>query len=247
MDLELKGKRVVVTGGSKGIGRSIVETFLREGARVATCARGEDALAAAASEMSSLGEIHHRTVDMSQPEDPSEFAHWAAERLGGIDIAVSNVSAMNPDFRQCVEIDIMGMQAFVRTALGHMEPNTGANVVCIASRAATIGIPFLQSYAAVKAATVSMVKSLALEFASQGIRANVISPGDIKFPGGVWARAEEENPKFYQSILRQNPLGRLGRPEEIADVVAFTASPRASFVSGAHLLVDGAATPSVQL
>ena len=197
--------------------------------------------------MAALGEIHHRAAHMGKPDEPAEFANWAAERLGGLDIVVSNVSAMNTDFRRCVEVDIMGAQSLLRTSLDHMEANAGANLICIASRAASVGIPFLQSYAAVKAATVSMVKSLALELAGRGIRANVVSPGDIKFEGGVWGRAETEDPKLYKSILRENPMGRLGRPEEIADVVAFIASERASFVSGAHLLVDGAATRSLQL
>ena len=105
----------------------------------------------------------------------------------------------------------------------------------------------MPAYAAAKAATVSMVKSLALQVARRGIRANVVSPGDIMFPGGAWDRAEQENPKLFQAILKENPFRRLGRPEEVADVVLFVASSRATFVTGAHILVDGGASRSLQI
>lgn len=247
MDLGLAGRRVAVTGGSRGIGRAIVAAFLEEGARVAFCARGADGCEAAARALGEAGEVHARPADMGREGDPEAFVEWAADTLGGLDVLVSNVSAMRNDYRRCVEVDIMGAHALVRAGLARMEDDAGANVICIASRAAAVGIPFLQAYSAVKAATISMVKSTALEVARRGIRVNVVSPGDIEFPGGSWARAREENPKLYGAILRENPFRRLGRPEEVADVVAFLASPRAAFVSGANVLVDGCATRSLQI
>jgi 3-oxoacyl-[acyl-carrier protein] reductase len=135
----------------------------------------------------------------------------------------------------------------MHAALDEMADDAGANIVCIGSRAGSIGIPWMPAYAAVKAATVSMVKSMALAVARRGIRANVVSPGDIVFPGGSWERTEVENPKLYRAILRENPFRRFGRPEEIADVVTFVASSRASFVTGANILVDGGATTGLQL
>lgn len=248
MDLGLDGKRVIVTGASRGIGRAIAASLLDERARVAICSRDEGVLARTAAELADRGDVIHRPTDMADPEQASALVEWAVDEFGGLDIVVSNVSGMGGhDFELSFGVDILGAQALLRTALEHMEDHVDANVVCIGSRAGGVGIPWQPAYAAVKAATVSMVKSMAIEVARRGIRANVVSPGDVKFPGGAWERAETEQPKLHQGILRENPLRRFGRPEEIADVVTFVASPRASFVTGANILVDGGASRHLQL
>ncbi|WP_394935551.1 SDR family NAD(P)-dependent oxidoreductase [uncultured Ilumatobacter sp.] len=248
MDLGLTGKRILVTGGSKGIGRGITQALLEEGAVVTICARNADGLATAATELSASGTVHHRATDMAVEGDPTALVEWAAEQMGGLDIVVSNVSAMaGPDWSASVNVDLVRTDELLRAALGKMEDHAGANLVCIGSRAASTGAPRIAAYAAVKAATVSMVKSLAFEVARRGIRVNIVSPGDILFPGGVWDDVRKEGGKLWNATLKQNPFRRLGTPEEIADVVAFLVSNRASFVTGANILVDGGATTGLQI
>ncbi|MFN3255269.1 MAG: SDR family NAD(P)-dependent oxidoreductase [Ilumatobacter sp.] len=253
MDLGLSGKRVLVTGASKGIGRAIAKTFVDEGATVAVCARNADDLAAAAAERSlgglSLGGVvHHRPTDLAVEGEPTALVAWAAESMGGLDIVVSNVSAMaGPDWEASTNLDLVRTNELLRAALAHMDDHVDANIVCIGSRAANVAAPRIAAYAAVKAATVSMIKSLSREVARRGIRANVVSPGDIIFPGGTWEQVQRENSKLWDAIVRENPFRRLGTPEEVADLVVFTASPRASFITGANLLVDGGATSGLQL
>lgn len=248
MDLELTGKRVLITGGSRGIGRAISKAFLDEGASIAICARNETSLAAAATDLSQFGPVQYRPADIGVVGEPAALVDWAADTLGGLDILVSNVSAMaGPDWEASCAVDLIGTNALIRTALGHMPDDAGANIVCIGSRAASTAAARIPAYAAVKAATVSMIKSLSRDVARRGIRANVVSPGDIIFPGGSWDDARIEDGKLWNAILRENPFRRLGEPEEIADVVAFVASNRASFMTGANVLVDGGATTGIQI
>ncbi|MEP1123376.1 MAG: SDR family NAD(P)-dependent oxidoreductase [Ilumatobacter sp.] len=248
MDLGLTGKRIIVTGGSKGIGRGITEALLREGAIVAICARNGEELAVTAEELSALGTVHHRVTDMAVEGDPTALVDWAVSEMGGLDVLVSNVSAMaGTDWVASVNVDLVRTDELIRAALAHMDDHAGANIVCIGSRAASTAAPRIVAYAAVKAATVSMVKSLALEVARRGIRANVVSPGDVIFPGGTWDTVREQGGKLWDATVKQNPFRRLGTPEEIADVVAFLVSERASFVTGTNILVDGGATSGLQI
>lgn len=248
MDLGLSGKRVIVTGGSKGIGRAITRTFLDEGATVTICARNDEQLAGAAAELSEFGEVHHHRTDMATAGDPTALVDWASDAMGGLDILVSNVSAMaGPDWEASVNVDLVRTNELIRAALAAMPDHSDANIVCIGSRAANTAAPRIAAYAAVKAATVSMIKSLSREVARRGIRANVVSPGDILFPGGAWDLAQQDGGKLWDAIVKENPFRRLGTPEEVANMVAFVASSRSSFVTGANILVDGGATSGLQL
>jgi NAD(P)-dependent dehydrogenase (short-subunit alcohol dehydrogenase family) len=212
------------------------------------CARDKSTLATTTEELARSGEVHSTQADMADPGDVIGLIEATVETLGGIDIVVSNVSAFGgADFESSFEVDIRAAQALLRGSLDHMADHDEANIVCIGSRAGGIGIPWMPAYAAVKAATVSMVKSLALEVARRGIRANVVSPGDITFPGGTWERIETDNPKLHQAVLRDNPMRRFGRQEVVGDVVGFVASPLASFINGANIYVDGAASKHLQL
>lgn len=248
MDLRLDGTRVLVTGSSKGIGKAIARAFLLEGATVTICGRTAETLVESAAEFEALGTVHHHVTDMAVAGQPAELVTWAAEQMGGLDVLVSNVSSMaGPDWEVSVNVDLVRTNELIRAALGVMDDHAGANVVCIGSRAGSTGAAQIPAYAAVKAATVSMVKSFALEVARRGIRVNVVSPGDILFPGGVWDRVQEAGGKPWDAVIRANPFRRLGTPEEVADVVVFTASGRSSFVTGANLLVDGGATNGLQI
>lgn len=247
MDLDLTGKRVLVTGGSRGIGKAIVAGFLTEGARVMTCARGAESLLEMADELGSHGELHHQVCDMADPGAVEGLVVSAVETLGGLDIVVSNVSAMNArDFQAGYEVDIRGMHTLIEAATPHFEHHAGCNVIAIGSRAGSAGT-VLPAYSAYKAATASYMKSLGIRHAKRGIRFNCVSPGDILFEGGTWADSRDNRPDFYNAVLAQNPMGRMGTPDEIANVVVFLASDRASFVTGANILVDGAATEGIQL
>ena len=247
MDLGLDDKRVLVTGGSRGIGKAIVAAFLDEGARVATCARGAESLLEMVGDLGRHGELHHHVCDMADPASVQALVAWTVEALGGLDIVVSNVSAMNArDFEAGYEVDLRGLHTLVEAAVPHFEHHAGANLVSIGSRAGSIG-SILRAYSAYRAATVSYMKSLGIRHAKRGIRFNCVSPGDILFEGGTWADARDNNPRFFEAILAENPMHRLGTPEEIADVVVFVASERASFMTGANILADGGATAGIQL
>ena len=247
MDLGLNGKRVLVTGGSRGIGKAIVAGFLDEGARVATCARGAESLLETAGELGPRGELHEHVCDMADPEAVNALVAWTADTLGGLDIVVSNVSAMDArDFEIGYQVDIRGMHTLIEASVPHFEHHAGCNVIAIGSRAGSVG-SVLPAYSAYKAATASYMKSLGIRHAKRGIRFNCVSPGDVLFEGGTWADARDNRPAFYEAVLAQNPTGRMATPDEIADVVVFLASERASFVTGANILVDGAATDGIQL
>ena len=239
---------MLVTGASRGIGRAIAARFVEEGARVMLCARGRDDLERAANELAAVGETHWRTADLGDLDQIDALVADTVEELGGIDIVVSNVSGFaGRDLDAAHRVDIAGADRLIRGSLAHMADGDDANIVCIGSRAGSVGVPWMPAYAAAKAATVSLVKSMALEVARRGIRVNAVSPGDIEFPGGTWERARLENPKLFDAILKENPFRRLGRPEEVADVVAFVASRRATFMTGTNVMVDGGASRHLQL
>lgn len=252
MDLGLAGKKAIVTGGSRGIGRAIVERLAREGCAVALCARG----AAGAAEAAGAARRHGvpavgEAVDISDHAAVRAWVGRARAALGGVDIAIGNASALatsmdERDWRAGFETDLMGHVAMAEAALPALRESGAGAVVLVASTAALEVYSGLRSYSSIKAAIVAYAKGMAVEYAKYGIRANALCPGCIDFPGGVWDRAKRENPAEYERVLALNPLGRMGRPEEIADAAAFLASPAAGFVSGANLVADGAFTRRIQ-
>ncbi|MBR8743449.1 SDR family NAD(P)-dependent oxidoreductase [Nocardiopsis sp. MG754419] len=247
MDLGLRGARVLVTGASRGIGRSIAEVFAEEGADLALCARDGAALKV---EADALTERHGvrvvaRGADVSVPEELAAFVAASARELGGLDVVVSNVSgggAPTPEqWRRGFESDLMPFVGLVEEAGPHLEASSRAAVVLISSTSALhVTAPSgAKAYGPMKAAMNHYASALAHEWAPRGVRVNTVSPGPTEFPGGGWAIRRDREPEYYAAIRSRIPVGRMGRPEEIARAVAFVASPSAGFVIGANLLVDG--------
>ena len=250
MDLQLTGRKALITGASRGIGRAIAIELAREGCDLALCARGAEPLEALAKELG--GTVYTQAVDVSDEQAVAGFVDAAAEELSGLDIVVSNVSAgglKGPDqWRLSFEADLMAFVRMVEAAVPHLERSDAAAIVAIGTTSAFDTLPptSANSYAALKAAVLEHASGLGHALARKGIRVNTVSPGPVDFPGGAWDKLREGRPEFYEGIRARIPLGRLGRAEEIARAVTFLASPAASFCTAVNLVVDGGFVSRVQ-
>lgn len=254
MDLGLKGKKAVVTGATRGIGRAIAETLAAEGADVAICARNQEQVNEAAAALRGHGvNVVGGAVDIA---DGPALRAWIAEAgqlLGGIDILVSNASALasantEEAWKSGFDIDIMGAVRSAEAAMPFLERAAGSSgdaAIVIISSVSAAETTHANAYGAVKAALIHFAKGLAKEKAAAHVRVNVVSPGTVYFKGGVWNMIEEHMPDLFRDTMARNPTGRMATPQDIANAAVFLASPASAFTTGINMLVDGAITSRV--
>ena len=244
MQLELKGRNAIVAGGSRGIGRSIALAFAEAGANVSICARGEDALRATEAELKRFGhKVHAATCDLGDGPAVTTYVQSAAQALGGIDILVNNASGFGASddeagWAASINVDLMASVRASYAALPHLEKSKGS-IIHISSIAGLAPSARTPPYGAVKAALIQYTLTQAAQLAPKHIRVNCIAPGSIEFPGGTWEKRKTAEPMLYNAVLGSIRFGRLGTPEEIANVALFLASDAASWVTGQTIAVDG--------
>jgi NAD(P)-dependent dehydrogenase (short-subunit alcohol dehydrogenase family) len=252
MDLQIRGKTAVVTGGTRGIGRAIVETFVTEGADVAFCARNADEVVETEKAFANgSNKVVGTVLDVRDGPGVSAWVDSVAAKFGGLDMVVSNVSALAvPDteesWAESFRIDIMGTFHLVKAAIPYLEKSTAASIVAISSTSGREADFAAGPYGSMKAAVINYMAGLASRLAKTGIRVNTVSPGNVYFQGGIWPAIEEQNPELFSAVMELNPTGRMGTPQEVATSVVFLSSPVSSRTTGTNLLIDGALTRGIQ-
>ena len=253
MDLGLAGKNAVITGSTRGIGRAIANLLAAEGTNLAICSRNQEEVDSAVAELSAKGvKVTGAVVDVA---DKASYQAWIAsvgEELGGIDIFVPNVSAGGGNMSEegweaNYNRDLLGTTRGVEAAMPFLEKSSAASIVVISSTAGVETFMGPQPYNAIKGALVIHAKQLSQALAPAGIRVNCVSPGPIFIEGGAWEFIKENMTDLYDATLADIPSGRFGSAEEIANTVAFIASPAASLITGVNLVADGGFTKRVQL
>jgi NAD(P)-dependent dehydrogenase (short-subunit alcohol dehydrogenase family) len=247
MDLQLNGKRVLVTGASRGIGRAIGDLLAREGASIATCARGQAGVDEALTAFRAQGATAYgEAIDV---RDGSTFDGWlerSVMQLGGMDILISNVSTRVEGsgtdwWRETFEADLNQHVRAFELALPHLAQGRDAAVVFVSSIASVLTQlpPYEVAYGAMKAALTSFAGQMAVVHGPKGIRVNLVAPGPIFFDGGFWDNVKAKQPAMFDRAASLSALGRMGKPGEVANAAVFLASPAASYITGANLRIDG--------
>jgi 3-oxoacyl-[acyl-carrier protein] reductase len=251
MNLGLKGKRVLITGGSKGIGRAIAEGFAAEGAYVTICSRNAEEVAATVAALKGMGvQAFGHALDVADAKVLNQWIHASAVELGGVDALVCNVSVLavgesEETWEKSFRVDMIHSVNAVAAAVPYLEKSTSASIV-LTSSVSGFEVDFVAgSYGAIKVALIHYAKDLRRQLVSKGIRVNVVSPGNTYFDGGIWQNIEHSMPDLYNSTLKVNPTGKFGSPQEVASGMVFISRPVTSRITGTNLVIDGALTVAV--
>jgi 3-oxoacyl-[acyl-carrier protein] reductase len=252
MDLGLRDKVAIITGSSRGLGLASAKALAAEGCRVTLCGRTESTLQGAAREVASIAGGDDRVLavraDLTQADGVQRVLDDTVQRFGGLDVLVNNIGlgrggglleTSDAEWQEAFDQTLLPAVRASRLAVPHMTRRGGGSIIIIAS---VFGREAggRMTYNAIKAAEISLAKSLAQQLASANIRVNSVSPGSILFEGGSWWKRQQENPAaIAEFVKRELPFGRFGRADEVGDVVAFLASSRASWISGTSIVVDG--------
>jgi len=245
VDLGLSGKGVVVTGGSRGIGRSTALAFAREGAHVAICARSEEALRQTEKELQAEGgKVHAAVCDVADKDALEGFLDEARAALGALHVLVNNASGFGisddeEGWRKSFEVDVLGSVRASWKAAPLIAEDGGGAILHVSTISAMQPAAMNPPYGALKAALLEHVQTLAVKLAREKIRVNAVSPGSIEFPGGTWEQIKKGAPQVYESTRKRIPWKRHGTPEEVASAVVFLCSDAASWITGQTLVVDG--------
>jgi 3-oxoacyl-[acyl-carrier protein] reductase len=252
MDLGLKGLKAVLAGASKGIGRATAEVLASEGCDVAVCARGREAVDATVASLGAKGvKASGESVDMADADAYAAWVKRAAEGLGGCDIFISFASAgggpaSEETWRKTFDLDLLATFRGVQAALPFIEKSAHGSIVAVASTAALEDFFGPQAYNAMKAAVINYASALSQQLAPKGIRVNTVSPGPVFIEGGSWDMIKTHMTPLYDQTLKAVPMGRLGTGEEVANAIAFMASPACAFMTGTNVVIDGGVTKRVQ-
>ncbi len=253
MELGLKGRKAIVTGGSRGLGRAIAESLASEGVDVAICARGADGVTAAVAALKAKGvKAFGEAIAVGNTDEYENWVKQACEQLGGLDIFVSNTSAGGGggrgSWQNHFDVDVMGAVRGFDAATPSLEKGTNPSFLIINTTASVETFPpggSTGAYGPMKAALLNYANSLSQVYAAKGIRVNTVSPGPTYFEGGPWHNIEKAAPPFFEMIKKLEPMGRLGAATDIANAATFLVSDAATFVTGVNLVVDGGFTRRV--
>ena len=251
MELGLRGKKVIINGGSRGIGKAALEIYAAEGCDIAFFSRDKARVEATVAELQKHGvKVFGDAFDMN---DAAAYQAWlvsAAERLGGCDIFIHNASSSGAqgtmDWDLTFRLDMMGAVNGCQTLEPFLEKSDAPSVILMSSTAAVETFIYPQAFNAIKAAIITYGKQLSQLWAAKGIRVNMVCPGPIAYPGGNWSMIKEGMPELYDKTLADMPLGRFGAPEDVAHSMVFLSSPAASYITGTNLVIDGGYTKRVQ-